>query len=828
MTANVSRDPAPATLLTEVLALVRRLRTRVEEVERTTKEIALDLDQLESQVERQAHAWNPRSQASKDRIEELQNRFDDPYDALSFDNSSRRFQLPTRTATDTTGIVADANSGFIDDELLGEDSEFEMPETKQLRYPDEFPDVPPQAPQLVVPNDSSCSAGWNAKQSAGRNIVDDDKQLVDTKVQEELSTRISPIPDAPSTIHHHQEGSTSLDSVREAKIRADIMDIVRSNARKSVGAETPTSQAEVVLFDLPEPKQGDERGKGKGKGEHLDRKSVIETKKSSNAPKNVNVIGHSASFSSISSRQQRSNQSLFSRLCTSVAKFPAVHPGRPVDEKWDPIANKEWIQSSEGGLIGYLKKALPFVRPRNSIFFFPTRTYRSATIAPNYIVFGVKAQFMPEPVATTTTNRISTASGPGPHASSSPSSPSSSSASSILLSSWAPPMSSSPSLSGAVSRVCGQTITKAEFESIYGEARELFVVDGAYIKYAGLYRLQSLTHIAPNGLGLFQPWDRLAVDALAANTLPEVSSKNDRRHSVMTWTASPSPGPSPSPNRSRFPSKRELKLMYADGQLKVEVAALQMVSFNNELYNVLKEAYRERMLRDNSSTRMEPSSSSTSTRKVDADDGVVDLGLEKGEGNSATVGGIRKKRKSDCLSSTSAYPDSSKVETKGGGMDMDYSELASSSKRRKRHSAGPPVPITPGITLRPSSVVDNRVSNSANTIKIHKPESVAQKNRTTTSVRDSSGTKSSEQIPPKVKSKRGSTPPIPSPSLLVTKPATTSTESKSSGSKTNKNKIPSSSTTKEYKSVELIFDSDSDSEPECLIVQPKRGKRSKF
>jgi len=102
-------------------------------------------------------------------------------------------------------------------------------------------------------------------------------------------------------------------------------------------------------------------------------------------------------------------------------------------------------------------------RPENSIFFFPTRTYNAANVAPHYIVFGAKGQFLPS------IQGASNSSTAGPNA----------------------------------------MMTRAEFEFIYGEARELFVVDGAFIKYAGLYRLKSMAHIAPNGVGLFEPWDRL-------------------------------------------------------------------------------------------------------------------------------------------------------------------------------------------------------------------------------------------------------------------------------------------------------------------------------
>ncbi|KAF5372126.1 hypothetical protein D9758_004947 [Tetrapyrgos nigripes] len=148
-------------------------------------------------------------------------------------------------------------------------------------------------------------------------------------------------------------------------------------------------------------------------------------------------------------------------------------------------------------------------------------------------------------------------------------------------------------------------IAKSEFEGIYWEHRDLFVVQGEQLKYMGLYSCRSMTHIAPSGIPLFSPWNVASTTSeLAKATRVEQDSK-------------------------KIPPVDVLKSMYTRGELKVECIALQAMGFNQKLYEILRKSYRYNLGME----RIEVQAAARSTKRVRSPSPRPAMG--RGQGNGA-------------------------------------------------------------------------------------------------------------------------------------------------------------------------------------------------
>ncbi|KAK7449326.1 hypothetical protein VKT23_013469 [Stygiomarasmius scandens] len=693
MAVNIQAS-LPFSMVESFRTNLRKLRRRVEEVETTCVEIIREFDDLDRQI---GQVTIPPEDLKVDNDElgdpsKVHFSFE-PFPLFNQCQSLKEMTFDTIPGDAIAAFTASTSASVRESmDPVCVDSEFE------LQYPD---DPTPEIPVLnsEVRNDEKYTQVITETEPS-KNKQRQHLQLATPKI----STSTRPI--------HAKSSSLSMN--KEAEIKADILDIVRS--KRHPPAET-SQRVE------PRSNAGDQSKEREGLS------SSVTTEVKHNSDDRNKFIRRSTSVSSLSDKLQRTSQSLFSRLCESISKLPSVFPGRPGDDNWEPVAHKEWIQPG-GDLLKYLEKAAPaYTWPENSIFFFPTRTYNAANVAPHYIVFGAKGQFLPS------IQGAGTSSTAGPNA----------------------------------------MMTRGEFEFIYGEARELFVVDGAFIKYAGLYRLKSMAHIAPNGVGLFEPWDRLAIDALVSQTLPE-TPKNPRMIKITSESL-------------KFPSKREIKLMYTEGQLKVDVGALQMLSFNRTLYDVLRGAYRANLPQLGPSLMQKDGGLKPKTK-------VKEKGKEKEEGiadKHKSVGSSSKKRRKSEHAYTSGL---SEAISKAHAAEPDK-ELAGvlehPTKRRKHGAEGTVIQDLPSLSTKVAG------ESTAQT---------AQKKHVRVGSMSSVSKMTSE----------GSKP-------TKSKPKLKGSESQMPAAKKQTTKALDTSSSKRYKSAEFVLTSDSDSEPEKNTIMAKPNFR---
>ncbi|KAF5347409.1 hypothetical protein D9758_011293 [Tetrapyrgos nigripes] len=506
--------------LKHILQCLHGLKKRVFDIEMICGALGGEIESIEEQV-----------QEISSLHETEDNEFYTQSDRTEVQDTVDSFNLPQATLDlneeDTGDASTRAESTLLD---------FSSIDTLELQYPD-FEDDRYQPsrqaveelllPQSHPPEDSSQSSSI-PRESASAELEENAHQdnHEDPRDSDNPSEQSVPLasflPQSPRTSSREDNETPNLrrrlSPSRKEAIRIDIMEIIRRKSSQNK-TETPalltsvndsgTGESSSVVRIAGSPKA---EGKRKKKKERQDQDHISEQREKS---RSTSILPFE--------RVQRSNQSLFTKISSYAKSLTVISTGRPEDLL--PIARKEWIQG--GDLLGYLKKAAPAYQwPSNSIFFFPKRTRQSSEFLPHYIVLGARQQFVPPTLDAST------------------------------------PTPSDLALTGDQE----QSISKGEFQSIYGEARELFVVDKAYIKYAGLYRLRSTEHIAPNGITMMDPWDMLCIDTIVSQTVPEFPS-------------------------ATFPSRKEIKLMYTRGQLKVDPVILQVVGFNRPLYDVLKAAY---------------------------------------------------------------------------------------------------------------------------------------------------------------------------------------------------------------------------------------------
>jgi len=251
-----------------------------------------------------------------------------------------------------------------------------------------------------------------------------------------------------------------------------------------------------------------------------------------------------------------------------------------------------------------------------------------------------------------------------------------------------------------------------------------------------------------------------AIDALVSQTLPE-TPKNPRMIKITS-------------ENMRFPSKREIKLMYTEGQLKVDVGVLQMLSFNRTLYDILRGAYRANLPQLGPSLMQKDGGLKSKTK-------MKEKGKEKEEGvadKHKSVGSSSKKKRKSEHAYTSGL---SEAISKAHAAEPDKELVEHPTKRRKHGAEGTVIQDLPSL----SKVVGESTAQAT------------QKKHARVGSMSSVSKMTSE----------GSKP-------TKSKPKLKGSESQMPAAKKQTTKALDTSSSKRYKSAEFVLTSDSDSEPE--------------
>ncbi|KAK7443185.1 hypothetical protein VKT23_015783 [Stygiomarasmius scandens] len=157
----------------------------------------------------------------------------------------------------------------------------------------------------------------------------------------------------------------------------------------------------------------------------------------------------------------------------------------------------------------------------------------------------------------------------------------------------------------------------SQFELLYGQVRELFVVRGSEIIYAGTFKALNMGHLAPEGFILTVSPLLKSLDKLVESAYPAKAPVNYPRHS-------------------------EVEQMIRSGELGLEVMALQCVGFDEELYRKLSLHYHQQRILDFERKR-KAEDMLPDAKRVKTTSNLVKTG-RRGNGNDAAQVESRRKK----------------------------------------------------------------------------------------------------------------------------------------------------------------------------------------